>query len=534
MKKIIQVILVLLLPQIIVFVVVTNSFNKKQIVPDKPIVVNYITKEHQTTIKTVDHSKFEILKQEFKRPQDMTLACLSCHTERHKEVMVNNHWTWDRKEKLHKRDAVSVGKKSVLNNFCVGVGSNEKMCTKCHAGYGYSDKSFDFTKAENIDCIVCHDQSGLYEKALAGMPKKGIDLNKIAQSVGNPKKENCGSCHYLGGGGNNVKHGDLDIEMNNCSREIDVHMAKEGEDMNCTACHTTQNHKITGKLYALSSEDKNRVTCEQCHTDRPHNDKIIDNHSYRVACQTCHIPVYAKGKPTKMYWDWSTAGRLDADSMPITEKDADGNVSYNSMKGNFVWEDSVVPEYFWFNGLADHFLLTDIIKEFPVQLNSLAGSYKDKGINSESKSVSKIWPVKVHRGKQPYDMVHKTLLQPKLYSDKKGDSAFWMDFNWSNSITAGMKYMNLPYSGKYDFVETEMYWPLNHQVSAADKALRCIDCHTSKPEGRLSKLNDFYLPGRNRFAIIDNFGLGLLVVTILGVIIHGVLRNVSKKKINHN
>ena len=42
--------------------------------------------------------------------------------------------------------------------------SNEARCTSCHAGYGWVDDNFDFDNPENIDCLVCHDQTGLYKK----------------------------------------------------------------------------------------------------------------------------------------------------------------------------------------------------------------------------------------------------------------------------------------------------------------------------------------------------------------------------------
>ena len=37
-----------------------------------------------------------------------------------------------------------------------------------------------------------------------------VDLRLAAVSVGRPTITNCGSCHFYGGGGNNVKHGDLE------------------------------------------------------------------------------------------------------------------------------------------------------------------------------------------------------------------------------------------------------------------------------------------------------------------------------------
>jgi len=532
MKRFFYLVLILIVPQLLVFGYITYQGEEHE---TDIKLVNYKLKADRVEAKIVDHTKFEILQKDFERPQDVTLACLSCHTERHHEIMANNHWTWSRKEKLHGRGTTDVGKANILNNFCVGVSGSEKTCTRCHIGYGWEDNTFDFSKEENIDCLVCHDQSGMYKKAKgkAGRPVEGLNLNVIAQSVGSPERANCGICHYWGGGGNNVKHGDLDKAMDNCSREVDVHMTTEGEDMSCIECHVTENHNITGKLYALSSENKNRVTCNQCHTDRPHDDEILDNHGIRVACQTCHIPIYAKANSTKMIWDWSTAGRLDEDGNTMHENDADGNHNYLSIKGTFVYDKNVIPEYYWFNGLADHFLITDTITTIPIQMNTLEGSYKDKGENCESSECSKIWPVKVHRGKQPYDVVNNTLVQPKLWSPQKGDSAYWLDFNWNNSITAGMNYLGLPYSGEYDFIETEMYWPLNHQVSPADKSLKCVDCHTSSEKGRLANLRDFYLPGRDRFTLIDSIGIILLIFTSLGVVIHGGIRIIMGRNYLH-
>ena len=494
-------------------------------------VNNYIWKENRVLTNQANHSSFEILNQEFESAHEVTEACLSCHTKRDEEIMATNHWNWERTEMLEGKGAVPVGKKNILNNFCIGVSGSEGSCMRCHIGYGWKDKSFDFNEPNNIDCLVCHDNSGTYEKAKggAGYPSPTVNLNYVAKNVGLPKRENCGVCHFWGGGGNNVKHGDMEIALMDGSKELDVHMAIEGEDMSCVDCHVTDKHQMAGKLYALSSENKDRATCEQCHTDSPHANQTINDHNLRVACQTCHIPVYAKANSTKMIWDWSTAGVLDEEGNPMHESDADGNHNYLSIKGTFVYDDHVTPEYYWFNGIANHQLITDKIDTIPVQMNSLDGSYKDKGVFQKSSSPSKIWPVKVHRGKQVYDTENMTLIQPKLWSASKGDSAYWMDFDWDMANKAGMDYLDLPYSGKYDFVETEMYWPLNHMVSPKEQSLNCKDCHT-RNNGRLAGLNDFYLPGRDKNKYLDGFGIVLVIMTLFGVLAHGSIRIFISRK----
>ena len=40
-----------------------------------------------------------------------------------------------------------------------------------------------------------------------------------------------------------------------------------------------------------------------------------------------------------------------------------------------------------------------------------------------------------------------------------------------------MKAAGLEYSGEYDWIETEMYWKLNHMISPKENALKCKDCH---------------------------------------------------------
>jgi hypothetical protein len=66
-----------------------------------------------------------------------------------------------------------------------------------------------------------------------------MSLTKAAQSVGKPKRENCGVCHFYGGGGEGVKHGDLDSALIKPSRDHDVHMGGVA-DMTYQACHVTQ------------------------------------------------------------------------------------------------------------------------------------------------------------------------------------------------------------------------------------------------------------------------------------------------------
>jgi len=481
-----------------------------------------LSKEKQSS---VDHSKFEILQKKFKSPQEVTAACISCHTERHTEIMKSNHWNWERAEYIEGRGIVYLGKKNAINNFCIGADDNEEACAKCHIGYGMDEKDFSFANEKYVDCLVCHDNTESYAKASnkGGAPVKTLDLNEIAMSVGNTKRSNCGVCHFYGGGGDNVKHGDLGSSMFEPSRDIDVHMDVKGLNMECTECHTTENHNISGKMYSLSSMNLDRTTCEQCHTERPHESDILNNHTLKVACQTCHIPEYAKGdNATKMTWDWSTAGKLK-NGEPYHEEDKNGNHTYLSIKGSFTYATNVKPEYIWFNGTADHYLKGDVVNDTtkPLVINTLHGSYTDAN--------SKIIPVKIHRSRQPFDPINKMLIMPKLFSTRKGEGAYWIDFDWVKASEIGMKNADLPFSGKVSFINTEMYWPINHMVATKDKTVQCTECHTSD-NGRLANLSGFYMPARDKSDFIENGGKAVIILSILGVLLHGGVRIFSSKK----
>ncbi len=405
-----------------------------------------------------DHSKY--IKGPFKTPQDVTKQCLTCHKNSAKEVMKSTHWTWDTPpihvpghEGLHR-----VGKKQSFNNYCINVQSNWPRCTSCHIGYGWKDKSFDFSKEENVDCLVCHADPKIYKKNPkgAGMPKANVDLLAAAKSVRNPNRDNCGSCHFYGGGGENVKHGDLEGILSHPSADIDVHMAS---GMVCQDCHETKNHIIKGSGSSVSVSDSNNIYCEGCHGSEPHGIKILNEHVHSVACQTCHIPTFAKGKATKIWWDWSKAGK-DVKNI----KKEYGRETYNKMKGEFHWGKNIRPEYAWYNGKMERYLIGDKFDSKKVlYLNKPMGSIKDNH--------AKIYPFKVMRGKQIYDSEYDYLIVPHLWG------GYWKYFDWNRAAKEGMKIAGLPYSGHYGFVETKMYWRINHEVVPKGKALKCMDCH---------------------------------------------------------
>jgi hypothetical protein len=248
----------------------------------------------------------------------------------------------------------------------------------------------------------------------------------------------------------------------------------------------------------------------------------LNEHTDVIACQTCHIPEYARGQATKMTWDWSTAGKLSPEGKPFTIKDSSGHSSYDSKKGDFTWESHVIPEYIWFNGKVNYTLSdTKLDPSKVVKINSFEGSPTD--------GKSMIWPVKVFRGKQPYDEVNKILVAPHTFGND--DTSYWSNFDWDKSLEAGMKAANMPYSGKYGFVKTEMSWPITHMVAPKADALTCDQCHDAKTGGRLKNVKGIYMPGRgdnNKW--LDMGGWALALLTLIGVLLHGAGRIYTHRK----
>lgn len=427
-----------------------------------------------------DHAEF--VKGPFKTGSDVTKICIECHEKQATDFMKTTHWTWagtPNHVKGMEKSTKLYGKSNMINAFCTSIqGGKEGMvheaCDKCHAGYGWTRTKFDFTDKTKVDCLICHAQKGNYTRAAAGadvdtkaMAKGSMNLDLAAQSVALPTRKNCGACHFYGGGADAVKHAGLDSTLEKPKKAQDVHMgtkASGGQDMACQACHVTKDHKIGGASSMMAHYDT-RVTCEQCHTGAkaPHqksrNGAILNKHLATVACQTCHIPVFAKGQATKMSWKWSDVGK---DIKPEEQFDKE---TFAKFKGSFTWGMNVKPVYRWSNGMIERYMVGDKIKDpsKPVMMSQPVGNIKDK--------TAKIYPYKLYKGDQPMDAKYKYL---SIFQQYK---SLWVDYNWDKACRLGAEGCGQPYSGKFQFVNTETYIAAQHEVSPKEEALQCGECH---------------------------------------------------------
>jgi octaheme c-type cytochrome (tetrathionate reductase family) len=481
---------------------------------------------------TTDHSRHAALQQPFSTGDAITLACLTCHTEAEAQLRETIHWTWI--DPLSPPDRI-VGKAGhSVNNFCLSTNfMSDQKCLDCHVGWN--------GKQGRINCLRCHGQQPMdwaaafeaYRKLSAsgdaGEQVRAVEIQgeiqAAVQQVGLPKREHCGACHFYGGGGDGVKHGDLDSAMAQPDKQLDVHMGSDGQGFHCTRCHTTRQHHIAGRVYGTPAVTARRslieddltpkIACEACHGATPHpSGSKTNDHTDKVACQSCHIPAFARKLPTKTGWDWSAAGRR-RDGQPYTELGPLGMPAYQSIKGEMTWTLNGIPEYFWFSGAIETLTVKDVID--PAAVINVSWP-----VGRPDDPLARIFPFKVHRGKQPYDTRHHTLLAPLL----SGPQGFWTTLDWPEAIRIGAERMATPYSGAFDFVESRYVFPTTHMVAPKAQALRCEACHT-RQDGRLGQLSGFYMPGRDRRPWIDWGGWALVLGALAVSGLHGLGRIIA-------
>lgn len=483
----------------------------------------------QMSWTTADHGKHPALQKRFSKGQEITQACLSCHSEAEQQFKQTIHWTWIGHTDASGKQLGKAG--DSLNNFCIATNKmTDNGCSACHTGWQ--------AKNQGVNCLLCHSQKKVnwseafedYRSFFASDDPEELEIAQeiqaeiqaAAQSIGRPTRKNCGECHFKGGGGDGVKHGDLDTSLSKPNKALDVHMGTDGQNFECTRCHTTVQHHVAGRIYSkpaytdrqslIENDLTAKITCESCHSHMPHAPgHKANDHTDKVACQSCHIPNFARVLPTKMSWDWSQSGKLK-DGKKYKEKGPLGTIDYMSIKGRMRWEKNVVPEYAWFNGAMSTMTVKDTID--PALTVTVSGP-----VGSADDANSRIFPFKVHRGRQPFDKINNNLLAPLL----SGKHGYWATLDWQDALTRGMQAMDVPYSGQFDFVSTTYYFPTTHMVTPKDNVVACNACHT-RNAGRLADISGVYMPGRDRLKLLDSLGWVAVLGALLGVSLHGLGR----------
>jgi hypothetical protein len=400
-------------------------------------------------------------------------VCLSCHTEEAQQMYASAHYQWQG-EALY--DAANgplmQGKISdAFNSYCINILGNWNACGSCHVGLGEPPAltaAPSDAQLRNIDCLVCHQKDykrvkvdGVFVPDTANMT---ISLNQAVQTVHRPDRTACLSCHAKAGGGDAVKRGDLALaSATTADTQYDVHMSTAGADLNCLDCHTARDHRIAGKGSDLRETDLDvEMACTACHTDKAsstgHETADVNRHVSRVACQTCHIPTYAKNasdtpatEATETHRTWKTS---DASAPPYHP---------SSVKAN-----DLTPQYRFYNRYSTNYRLEEVAQLDP-NTNAYPTSRPDGDVADTSPD-NKLYPFK-----------YKTAEQPLMNSSGKliavDTSVYFATANAEAAIRAGLANMGYSENEAYTWVTTDTFQLLNHQVSPAAQALDCTACH---------------------------------------------------------
>lgn len=415
--------------------------------------------------------------------------CKGCHLDKYQEVFYSVHYQW----KGNATDIIngpSVQGKIAgsMNAYCINILGNFTACGSCHIGRGNMPSStYSDSELNNIDCFICHHKdykrvrnatTGLFE------PAPGVDMNTIVKTVHRPVRANCLQCHAKAGGGDGVKRTLTMAHASTTDKNYDVHMATTGANLQCQNCHLFTNHRVAGRGSELRARDRSeQVTCanSSCHSNKltstGHKTTKIDSHRFRVACQTCHIPVIAKNaadtaanEATEIQRDWRTS---------------EWNATLNRYEPSHVMANNVTPRYSWFNGKSWVYNLGD-----PAVYDSKTGAYqisRPQGSVLDTNPLNKIYPFKYKTSYQPIT----TKLSPNVLI-ALSTKDYFATGNYAAAVQAGLVNMGLSSTTAYTTVLADEYQMVNHQVSpVAYKVVACAECHPNSKATRMKLVTDF-------------------------------------------
>jgi hypothetical protein len=395
-------------------------------------------------------------------------TCVACHPQQASDALNSEHLQWR-------------GKWAHVNTYCTSPAPADYACRSCHASTG---KVSNLT-VNDVDCLICHQDT--YRRALGPLsvpvvvtdwqgnqktyytPQKnasgeyemlprfdlmpaGTTMTGLAQTVHLPTRATCLGCHAKAGGADGAKRGDLSTASINPSRISDVHLSPQGADLLCQDCHHVSHHQIAGKGIDLRiSEGGPPPTCtDGCHDAQPHDSSRLNQHTARVACQTCHIPVFGKDVGTELSRDWTQPHWNPA-----------GCNGQGAWVGEEVRATNVIPQYRFWNGQSFVYDLKDPISPDADGVYTLAralGSIQD----------GKLYPVKVHTSLQPRHNTSGRMVQYDVLWN-------FMTGKYEEAAQRGVAFMGL--SGAYTWVEARAEQLITHGVEPEEYALECAQCH---------------------------------------------------------
>jgi hypothetical protein len=413
--------------------------------------------------------------------------CTTCHNSQAQAMYQSVHYQWKGSAAEMTTGPTSQGKmdaidgSSALNAYCINIQGNWGPCGSCHVGTGAKPVATTTPTAAQlagIDCLMCHNDTvnapySRVRNATTGLfePAAGLDMNLVAQKANiKPTRKNCLGCHAKAGGGDAVKRGDIALASGTTSDVLyDTHMAMgSGGNLQCQGCHTFTGHRVAGRGTDLRPEDTTaEVTCStsSCHATKTslstsHSTYDTSHHVGRVACQTCHLPKYAKNANDTTATEATETNRTWATS--------EWNATLNRYEPLPTKANDLIPKYAFWNGTSwGNNAFNAAV------LDPATGAYKISRPNGAINDPvgTKLYPFKYKTANQP-------LANGKLVT--LSTATYFATGNYDQAVKDGLVYMGLASTTPYTTVTTDELQLLNHQIPpASGNVLACADCHGS-------------------------------------------------------
>jgi hypothetical protein len=411
---------------------------------------------------------------------DYPSSCMtsSCHLDKFNEMSQTNHYTWtgSAPDNSNQPGAAQGKLTNALNSYCINILGDWPACGTCHVGRGKrpDDSTADLS---NIDCLVCHSEEYATQRVRLADGSMGVltPTDTMVRNVHKPTRKICLQCHAKAGGGDAKKRGDLSLAtITNSDANFDVHMNTAGPDLACQACHVFQNHKVIGKGSDLRvTDDLTRgpeVKCTTCHVGMDSGTGHAaagasrsegDRHVKRVACQSCHIPTYAK-VATETHRDW----RIKHDGQDATTCTNCPGHPQTTMVAN------LTPVYRFWNRKSDSYLLGDLAtRTFNPATNTYPTSTPLGDITN-----GMLTPFKYKTAAQPIGTQNNTNCKDKLialdtFVYLKGTG------NVLDAVESGLANMGCNSNDTYSWITTDTHQMINHGVNPASGYAPCSQCH---------------------------------------------------------
>ncbi len=427
-------------------------------------------------------------------------TCLACHRTQSTDMYQGVHYQWMASgAKMTTGPAAKQGKMdsldgaSALNAYCINILGGWKACGACHAGTGakpVATATPDDAQLASIDCLMCHKNGTIAtpyartRNATTGLfePNVGVDMNNVVRTVIKPVRNNCLGCHAKAGGGDAVKRGDIALASGTTADSLyDVHMATSRGNLQCQACHKFTNHKVSGRGSDLRPLDSTTaVTCSSttCHPTKNsvtsgHTTTAVNKHTARVACQTCHLPTYAKNA--------NDTTATEATETNRTWESFEWNATLLRNEPLPTKANDLTPKYAFWNGTSWGNNLTDA-----AVIDPTTGFYKISRPNGAitDPAGTKLYPFKYKTAQQPLDTTTGKLIGLSTAS-------FFADGNYVTAITTGLANMGRT-GDAWQTVTTDELQVLNHQIPpATGNVLACAACHPNATATKLKLITNY-------------------------------------------